>query len=73
MGQPSGNPWGGLGTGWAVTATLAAGIGAWGGLGYLADRLLGLRWLFFPIGVILGAIGGIYLVYLRWGKGDREG
>lgn len=60
-----------MGTGWAITATLVAGIAAWGGLGYLADRLLGLRWLFFPIGVILGAAGGIYLVYLRYGKEDR--
>lgn len=71
MSRPPGSAWGGFGTGWAITATMVAGIAAWGGLGYLADRLLGLRWLFFPIGVILGAAGGIYLVYLRYGKGDR--
>jgi F0F1-type ATP synthase assembly protein I len=71
MGQPPGNPWAGIGVGWAVTATLAAGIAVWGGLGYLVDRLLGLRWLFLPVGVVLGAAGGIYLVYLRYGKGDR--
>ena len=70
MSQRPGGAWGGLGTGWAITATMVAGIGVWGGLGYLADRLLDLRWLFFPIGVILGAAGGIYLVYLRYGKGD---
>jgi hypothetical protein len=67
--RPSG-AWGGLGTGWAITATMVAGIAVWGGLGYLADRLLDIRWLFFPIGVVLGAAGSIYLVYLRYGKGD---
>jgi hypothetical protein len=70
MSQRPGGAWGGLGTGWAITATMVAGIGVWGGLGYLADRLLDIRWLFFPIGVVLGAAGGIYLVYLRYGKGD---
>jgi hypothetical protein len=49
---------------------MVAGIGVWGGLGYLADRLLDIRWLFFPVGVVLGAAGGVYLVYLRYGKGD---
>lgn len=71
MGQPPSNPWSGFGVGWAVTATLAAGIMVWGGLGFLVDWLLGLRWLFFPVGVVLGAAGGTYLVYLRYGKGDR--
>lgn len=71
MGQPPSNPWGGLGVGWGVTATLVAGIAVWGGVGYVADWLLGLRWLFLPIGVVLGAAGGIYLVYLRYGREDR--
>ena len=61
-----------MGTAWAITSTLLAGIVAWGGIGLLADSLLGLRWLFLPIGMILGVAGGIYLVYLRYGRDDRE-
>jgi len=72
MSGPPGGPWGGFSTAWAVTATLVAGIGVWGGLGYLADRLLGFRWLFLPIGMIIGVAGGIYLVYLRHGRENRE-
>jgi ATP synthase protein I len=57
-----------MGVAWAVMGTLIAGILAWGGLGLLADYLLGFRWLFLPIGMVLGAGGGIYLVYLRYGR-----
>lgn len=66
------NPWGDVGAAWALTGTLVAGIAVWGGLGYLADRLLDLRWLFLPIGMVLGAGGGIYLVYLRYGREDDK-
>lgn len=72
MSRPPDGPWGGFSTAWAVTATLLAGIGVWGGVGYLADRLLGFRWLFLPIGMVLGVAGGIYLVYLRYGKEKHE-
>jgi ATP synthase protein I len=71
MGQQPGNPWSGMGTGWAITAMLIAGITAWGAIGWLADWLLGIRWLFLPIGVVLGAGGAIYLIYLRYGREDR--
>lgn len=72
MSRPPGGPWGGFSTAWAVTATLLAGMGVWGGLGYLADRLLGFRWLFLPIGMVMGVAGGIYIVYLRYGREKRE-
>jgi ATP synthase protein I len=71
MGRPPGSAWEGYSTAWGVIATLVAGIGLWGGLGYLADRLLGLRGVFFAVGIVLGAAGGIYIVYLRYGKGNR--
>jgi F0F1-type ATP synthase assembly protein I len=71
MGRAPGSAWEGNSTAWAVIGTLAAGIAVWGGLGYLADWLLGLRWLFLPVGIVLGAAGGIYIVYLRFGKEDR--
>jgi len=60
-----------MGTGWSVTATMIAGILVWGGVGYLVDRLVGTPNVFFALGTILGACGSIYIVYLRYGKGDR--
>jgi ATP synthase protein I len=71
MGRAPGSAWEGYSTAWAIIGTLAAGIGVWGGLGYLADRLLGLRWPFFTLGIVLGAAGGIYLVYVKYGKEDH--
>jgi F0F1-type ATP synthase assembly protein I len=71
MGRPPRNVWEGYSAAWAIIGTLAAGIAVWGGLGYLADRLLGFRWPFFTLGIVLGAAGGIYLVYLRYGREDH--
>ena len=63
--------WAGMGIGWAVTATLVGGILVWGSLGYLADRLLGIEpRILTAVGIVLGAAGAIYLVYLRFGKGE---
>jgi ATP synthase protein I len=55
--------WSGMGTGWAISATLL-------GVGYLIDRLLGTVDVFTGIGFVLGGAGGIYIVYLRYGRGD---
>jgi ATP synthase protein I len=65
--------WAGMGVGWAITSTLIAGMLAWGAVGYLADRLAGTGHVLTGIGIVLGAAGGIYLVYLRYGKGDGDG
>jgi ATP synthase protein I len=68
--------WAGMGIGWAVVSTLIGGIAVWGGLGYLADRLLGLNpRILTAVGIVLGAGAAIYLVYLRFGKGEgnRDG
>ena len=65
-----GGAWSGFGVGWGATATLLAGILVWGGIGYLVDRLAGTGQLFTAIGLLLGAGGGIYLVYVRYGRGD---
>ena len=62
-----------MGIGWSITATMIGGIAAWGGLGYLADRLLGTARVFTAIGIVVGACGAIYLVYLRYGKGEGDG
>ena len=65
--------WAGMGIGWAVTSTLVGGIAVWGSLGYVADRLLGLNpRVLTAVGIVLGAAAAIYLVYLRYGKGEGK-
>lgn len=66
-----GSGWTGMGTGWAITSTLVAGILFLWGLGYLVDRLVGSDRVFQAVGIIAGGGAGIYVVYLRYGKGDR--
>jgi len=70
--RPDPGGWSGVGAAWAVTGTLFAGIVAWGGLGLLVDLWLGFRWLFLPIGMVLGVGGSIYLVYVKYGKEDGQ-
>lgn len=69
-GPQRGDAWSGMGTGWSITATMIAGILVWGGFGYLVDRLVGTTNVFLALGVILGAGCGVYLVYLRYGRGE---
>ena len=64
--------WSGLGTGWAITSTMIGGILAGGALGYLADWLVGTAHIFTGLGIVLGAAGGIYIIWLRYGRGDRD-
>jgi ATP synthase protein I len=47
-----------------------AGIAVWGGVGFLVDRLVWSRLVFTGIGIVLGAAAGIYIVYLRHGRGQ---
>jgi F0F1-type ATP synthase assembly protein I len=63
--------WSGMGTGWGITATMVAGMLVWGGAGYLVDRLAGTSHVFAAIGIVIGAAGAGYIVYLRYGKEDR--
>lgn len=64
--------WEGMGTGWAVVSTLVAGILIWGGIGYLIDRLLGTPSWFLATGMILGAGGSVYLIWLKYGRENRS-
>jgi F0F1-type ATP synthase assembly protein I len=70
---PTGRPggWKGLGTGWAITTTMLAGILVWGGVGFLVDRLVWSSLAFTAMGIVVGAGAGTYIVYLRYGRGDR--
>jgi ATP synthase protein I len=60
--------WGGWSAGFAISATLLSGVAVYGVIGYLIDRWLGTPKVFTAIGMIAGAVLGIYLVYLRYGK-----
>jgi F0F1-type ATP synthase assembly protein I len=63
--------WAGMGTGWAITSTLVAGIVTVGGLGYLLDLVLDTGSVFTAVGIVVGAASGIYIVYLRYGRGGE--
>jgi ATP synthase protein I len=60
-----------MGTGWAITSTLVAGMVTVGGLGYLLDRILGTRSVLTAVGIVIGGAAGVYIVYLRYGKGGE--
>jgi hypothetical protein len=51
---------------------ILGGMLAWGGIGYGIDWLAGTPRIFTAIGFVLGGGGGIYLVYLRYGR-ERGG
>ncbi len=44
---------------------LIAGVLLYGGIGWLLDRWLGTVFL-LPIGIVLGAAGGVYLIHQRF-------
>ena len=73
-GRPNPNDaWGGMSTGWTISAYLLSGILVWGGVGYLIDHLVGTPKVFTAIGMVLGAGLGVYLVYIRYGRGESGG
>jgi F0F1-type ATP synthase assembly protein I len=51
---------------------MASGIIAWGGIGLLIDWLAGFRWLFLPIGMVLGVGLGIYLALRKYGTERKQ-
>jgi F0F1-type ATP synthase assembly protein I len=67
-GQPNRtDAWNGVSTGWVITGEMLAALLVWGGVGYLIDRLAwGEARVFTPIGMVLGAVLGIYLLWLRF-------
>ena len=71
-GSERSSAWAGMGTGWTITSMILGGMLAWGGIGYGIDWLAGTSRIFTAIGFVLGGGGGIYLVYLRYGR-ERGG
>jgi F0F1-type ATP synthase assembly protein I len=56
----------GMNQGMQVLSYLISGVVLYGGLGWLGDHVLGTGFL-LPVGIILGAGFGIYLVVKRFG------
>ncbi|WP_328823859.1 AtpZ/AtpI family protein [Microlunatus kandeliicorticis] len=52
---------------------LISGVLLWGGAGWLVDHLAGTRHLFTPIGIVIGAGLGCYLIIHRFGALGRRG
>ena len=62
----------GMNEGMRVLSYLLAGVALYGGLGWLADRLLGTGfWL--PVGIVLGAAIAVYAIIRRFGRADDAG
>jgi ATP synthase protein I len=57
----------GANAGWAVVGYLLAGMAVWGLVGWLIDRWLHLGGKATAVGVVVGAVGGIYLVVRKLG------
>jgi len=65
--------WSGMGTGWSITSTMIGGIATLGVVGYLLDLLFGIEHVFLPIGFVLGGGLGVYIIWLRYGRGEGDG
>ncbi|GAA2105925.1 hypothetical protein GCM10009841_25190 [Microlunatus panaciterrae] len=57
----------GTSQGLQVLSYLIAGVAVYGFLGWLGDHYLGTSFL-LPIGIVLGAAGGVYLIIRRFGR-----
>jgi F0F1-type ATP synthase assembly protein I len=61
----------GMDKGMRVLSYLIAGVLLYGGLGWVGDHYLGTHFL-LPIGIILGAAGGCYVIIRRYGQHPEE-
>lgn len=52
---------------WSIVGYLLSGLIFWGGAGFAVDHWLGTKY-FTLIGLLVGAGGAIYLVWLRFGR-----
>lgn len=49
---------------WGLISTLVAGPAVWGAVGFGADRLAGTAF-FTPVGVVVGFLTSLYVVYVK--------
>lgn len=52
---------------WSIFGYLISGLLFWGGVGWGVDRWLGTTY-FTLVGLLIGAGGALYLVWLRFGR-----
>jgi ATP synthase protein I len=72
QGRDRGDAWRSANQAWDVISTLLSGILVWGGVGFVLDRWFGFeRYLFLPIGMLLGVSVAFYVIYRRYGTEDR--
>ena len=53
---------------WAAISTLVAGPAVWGGIGWFADSAFHTERVFTALGVVVGFIAALYLVYVKYGR-----
>lgn len=53
---------------WSLVGTLVAGPLTWAAIGAGVDYLLGTTRVFLPIGVVVGFVTSVLVVYLRYGR-----
>jgi len=71
LGRDQGEAWRSAGQAWDVIGTLLSGILVWGGVGYALDRWLDFeRYLFLPIGMVLGVSVSLFVLYRRFSADD---
>jgi F0F1-type ATP synthase assembly protein I len=72
-GQPNPtDPWSGMSVGWMVVSYLLGGLLTGMFAGWLIDKLVGTSKVFLAIGMLAGVAGGIYLIYLHFGKEHED-
>jgi len=56
---------------WQAVSYLVTGVGLYGLVGWLLDEWLGTSFL-LPVGIVLGAALGVYLIYIRFRSPDHQ-
>ena len=69
MSDPSHHSPSGEGVVWSIIATLVAGPAVWGAIGFGVDALADTSRLFTALGVVIGFVTSLYIVYVRFGRG----
>jgi ATP synthase protein I len=64
----SGDEGAGSNKGWTAVSYLIGGMAVWGFIGWLIDRWLHTGGAITAVGIVLGAVGGVYLVVRHMGS-----
>jgi F0F1-type ATP synthase assembly protein I len=72
-GSAGGGPQGGENPGWTIFSYLLAGMGVYGGIGWLIGRWVGNPPAFLAIGMVVGLVLAIALTIFRYGRYSAGG